>query len=89
MSTSPVSTDGGARKDVIPGDVDLGDGAFGVQPYSPGKLRFSGLRFGLNEWLFPRVFAALGGVAVLAGVISLLPWSQKGSLEGLSPDELE
>ena len=60
-----------------------------MAPYEPGSLRFSGLRFGLDEWLFPRVFAALGGVAVLSGVIAVLPWSQKGSIEGTAAEELE
>jgi hypothetical protein len=89
----PAPTGGSApRKDVDQRDIDLyrpDASPLGVAPYEPGSLRFSGLRFGLNEWLFPRVFAALGGVAVLAGVIALLPWSEKGSLEGSAKEELE
>jgi hypothetical protein len=90
MSTAPVAPpDGPTRKDVITGDPGQGEEALGVSPYSPGSLRFSGLRFGLDEWFFPRVFAVLGAVAVLAAVISVLPWSGKGSVEGTTAAEVE
>merc|ERR1719161_2323905 len=88
---SPATTGSAPRKDGVSRDGEMyRDGApFGVAPYEPGSLRFSGLRFGLDEWFFPRVFAALGAVAVLSGVIAVLPWSQKGSIEGTAAEELE